>query len=101
MLISASTTHVVKIKLLRQYLVAVKETWNREDMNASEPGFILAYLTWIYVNPTRLRNDVLHKECKTTLVHDVIMTIFTFWRYFWRLDVIVMLVSAKRFDVNM
>ena len=39
------------------------------------------------------------RRFKTTLVHDVSMTILTFWCHFWRIYVILTS-DAKRFDVN-
>ena len=53
-----------------------------------------------------LRNVVLHEGLKTTLVHDVRMTILTCWCYFWHLDVMLTSICtwrqvvAKRFNVN-
>ena len=67
--------------------------------------FFLAYPTRISMNPAGLGNFFLHTRlgflrtqlalgivflhegCKTTLVHDISITILTFWRLLWRIDV--------------
>ena len=58
----------------------------------TRPGFLCT-------RPT-LGNVVLHEGCKTSLVHDLSMTVSMFCCHVWHLDVIFMSVSTKRFDVN-
>ena len=49
-----------------------------------------------------LGNVVLNGGCKMTLVHDVSMTILTFWCHFWRSDVIfdVLTSFSRQFPPN-
>ena len=71
--------------LIKQYLIlqTVLFSWLVHGYAVT----FLAYPTGISVNSSGARKCRLTWWCKTTLVHDVIMTIFTFWRQFWRLDV--------------